>query len=214
MYPKDRTLDLSLGEEEFLTVDIIWHACRCFYAILLWPISSIQEKLQTTIKPIVTRLWRDSQFCQFSAGRLQKLETELSHGHETFVSLAAVSNLCSFQILRLQRPVQRLLSSFEPQAWTSYCSRSGIWPFENAGFMTTTRTTRKRSLREAASLLVSFSVDIFLPTVEIDQGDASDTLERPSSFWSRTTWAHCLCAALQCRRSKACILVWSNCVSQ
>lgn len=90
MYPKDRTLDLSLGEEEFLTVDIIWHACRCFYAILLWPISPIQEKLQTTIKPIVTRLWRDSQFCQFSAGRLQKLETEPSHGHETFVSLAAV----------------------------------------------------------------------------------------------------------------------------
>jgi hypothetical protein len=48
--------------------------------------------------------------------------------------------------------------------------------------------------------------------VEIDQGDASDTLDRPSSFWSRTTWAHCLCAALQCRRSKACILVWSNCI--
>jgi hypothetical protein len=90
MYPKDRTLDLSLGEEEFLTVDIIWHACRCLYAILQWPISSIQEKLQTTIKAIVTRLWRDAQFCQFSAGRLQKLETEPSHGHETFVSLAAV----------------------------------------------------------------------------------------------------------------------------
>jgi hypothetical protein len=90
MYPKDRTLDLSLGEKEFLTVDIIWHACGCLYAILPWPISSIQEKLQTTIKLIVTRLWRDSQFCQFRAGRLQKLETEPSHGHETFVSLAAV----------------------------------------------------------------------------------------------------------------------------